>query len=357
MQSRRTNVRRIVYLGTLMALLGVALGFAACGDDDNDNNDGGGDGVSNIRTDKGLAVAALAAEIGGSSGSGEFEADDLAAPSIAEDTATRKAAELSIDRSMPFSAPALQASPDGITVTGYGSATADADSAIVEFYFGRSGGIAEPGADGGGSSGSSGSTEPDTGTSSTNVPVEPQPAPAEHANLQVPEVQPITEAELQPVIDALVAAGIPRDQIEYLGQGYYDPYFASATLRATVADVNAVDGVVNAASTAAAGIPNFQLQSTHVSYTVSDCAALERAAMEVALEDARERGEVMAEVLGVGLGAITGAANYSYAPYGGTPCDTGYFGGPIPLGGIEFAQGQPREVQVFAQLNVTFAMQ
>jgi uncharacterized protein YggE len=335
-----------------VALLAIALGFAACGDDDDDGNNGG-DGVSNIRTEKGLAVAALAAQIGGDSGGAE--SDDLTAPSIAEDTVARDAAGLTIDRSMPFSAPALQASPDGITVTGYGSATADADSAIVEFYFGRSiEGIAEPGADGSGSSGSSGSTEPDTGSSSSDV----EPQPAEDLPLtQVPEVQPITEAELQPVIDALVAAGIPRDQIEYLAQGYYDPYFASATLRAPVADVNAVDGVVNAASTAAAGIPNVQLQSTSVSYTVSDCAALERAAMEVALEDARERGQVMADVLAVGLGAITGAANYSYAPYGGTPCDTGYFGGPIPLGGIEFAQGQPREVQVFAQLNVTFAMQ
>ena len=191
---------------------------------------------------------------------------------------------------MPFSAspasarPARTASPSPATVPR--RRRRQRDRRVLGF--GRGGGIAEPGADGSGSSGSSGATEPDTGTSSSDVdPVEPQPAPAEDiARSQVPRSNQLSEAELQPVIDALGAAGIPRDQIEYLAQGYYDLHFASATIRATVADVNAVDGVVNAASNAAAGIPNVQLQSTNVSYTVSDCAALERAAMEVALEDA-----------------------------------------------------------------------
>ena len=64
---------------------------------------------------------------------------------------------------------------------------------------------------------------------------------------------------------------------------------------------------------------------------------------------------MFARALGVGVGAVTGASNYSY--FGGTPCDPGFYPGPYPLGGITYAQGQPREVQVIANIGVTYAMQ
>jgi hypothetical protein len=63
-----------------------------------------------------------------------------------------------------------------------------------------------------------------------------------------------------------------------------------------------------------------------------------------------------AEVLGVGLGGVTGASNYSYAPYGGTPCGSSTYG-PYPLGGVAYAEGGTRTVEVFAQISVTYAIQ
>ena len=160
---------------------------------------------------------------------------------------------------------------------------------------------------------------------------------------------------LQPVIDAIVGAGVPRQDVEFIGQSYFDKFSSSATLRAKVGNVDAVDGVVKSSNDAAAGLAGVVLNSTNVSYTVKDCTALEEAAMRVAVEDAKERSAVFARSLGVGVGAVIGASNYSY--FGGTPCDPGVYPGPYPLAGIAYAQGQPRQVQVIANISVTYAIQ
>ena len=236
--------------------------------------------------------------------------------------------------------PSLQQGQTGITVQGYGSATADADSAVLELYFGsKVDGIEPlPVPETRGESGISG------GAVAPSSPQSDQPS------------QPFTEADLQPVVDAIVAQGVAREDIEVIITSY-DPYYTSATIRATVRNLDALQGIVDAATAAAAGLATAQLQSTNAYYTVADCASLERAAMQAAVEDARGRGAAFAEVLGVGLGAVTGAANYSYSPFGGAPCGSNY-GGPYPLaGGVAYAQGQASQVQLVATVSITFAIQ
>jgi uncharacterized protein YggE len=312
----------------------VAFGGGAC------NGDDGGDD-SQIRAQKGLAVAAASANIGRSSTtSGDDAAVNPFAPAVGEGASDDT--DLSpADRGLfsPEYGLAAQQSNDGITVIGSGSASAAADNAIIEFYFGTYADGVKPDA-------------PATDTGSSGGSTGSEPAPDDTA---LQEADPITEADLQPVIDALVGAGVARDDIEFIGQSYYDPYFTSATLRATVRDLGNVDGAVEAARNAAGGVPNVQLQSTNVSYTLEDCAALESAAMEAAVEDAGERSQALATVLGVGIGAVTGASNYSYSPYGGTPCASGYYG-PVVMGGVAYEAGQASEVTVFAQVSVTYAI-
>lgn len=327
---------RFWIIGAVMALL--AFGAVACNGDD-----GGDSGDPQIRTQKGLAVAAASANIGRSSTTGDENTDkNPFAPAIGEgsaDDAGFSSTDIGRGPFSPYYGFTAQQGTDGITVIGSGSASAAADNAIIEFYFGTSGGVRPdaPVTDTGSSSGGSTGSEP----------------AADDAALQ--EADPITEADLQPVIDALVGAGVARDDIEFIGQSYYDPYFAAATLRATVRDISNVDSAVEAARNAAGGVPNVQLQSTNVSYTLEDCASLETAAMEAAVEDAGERSQALATVLGVGIGAVTGASNYSYSPYGGTPCASGYYG-PVPLGGVAYEAGQVNEVMVFAQISVTYAI-
>ena len=326
----------------LIAVLALALVSAACGGDD------GGEQAS-IRTQKGLAVAAISGQLGGDQTGTQTGAS--AVPNTDGDdseTADRSSSGAGLGFAGMDYSPALQTGQNGITIQGYGSATTDPDSAIIEFYFSRTSYDGEPKPVPG---------EPDTGTSSGSSSGSETVITERDAAAAVEgQVDAITEADLQPVIDAIVGAGVARDDIEFIGQSYFDVYYATATLRATVGDIDSLDAVVAAAKGAVANLGDIYLTSTNVSYTVSDCAALEKAAMEAAVEDANERGAAFADALGVGLGGIIGASHYSYAPYGGTACD-GNFAGPYPMGGIVYAEGTRGTVQVFANISVTYAIQ
>lgn len=320
---------------TVLAALGLAaVALAACGG-------GGGDGdEAAIRTQKGLAVAAAAQTLGlGGESSGQSDENSTPAAPGAPDVVTGGAGRDSVAPDVaPFPYSPVQQSQDGITVQGYGSASADADSAIIEMYFGSKVTGVEP--------------QRDTSSSSGGAGTEPVAPPSE-PSLQ--EAQPITEADLQPVVDAIVSQGVSRDDIEVLVQPSYEPsYGGSATIRATVRNIDTVDAVVGAATTAANSLTTTSLQSTSVTHTVSDCAALEQAAMEAAVADARERGSNFAKVLGVTLGAVAGASNYSSFPYG-SPC-SGY-SGIVPLDGVAYAEGQARQVELVTTVAVTFKIQ
>jgi len=317
-------------LGSLLAvaLLGGLVAWAA---------DENAAPVSAVRTQKGLNVAAITQGLA----SGE-ESDTVSGgtgapiPVPPGFRSTGLDAGIARDAERYAGAPLLQQGTNGITVQGYGSATADADAAIVEFYFSRNGPVADSGTR---------SSEPGF-SGGVAEPAAPQ-------DLQ--EVAQITEADLQPVIDAIVAAGVARNDIEFISQPYFDKYYSSATLRVNVGNVDSVDAVVTAATNAATGLSEVLLSGTNVSYTVNDCAALERAAMQAAVEDASERVGVFASALGVGFGSVIGASNYSY--FGGSPCDPGFYPGPYPLAGVSYAEGQPRQVQVIANIAVTYAIQ
>jgi uncharacterized protein YggE len=333
-------------------LLGLAaagaLLLSACGGSDGDS----GDSTSNIRTDNGLAVAAIGAgfdprlKAESDQDGAEQTSDRIGAPGFPDaDTVATD------DRLSPYYAPSFQEGGSGITVQGYGTASADADSAIIELYFfANGGGGVEP----------QPAPAPDTSSrssdGSTGIAVGEPASPGGDFGDRLQTVDPITEAQLQPVIDALVGAGVPREDIEFIGQGYYDKYSSSATLRATVSNLAVLDAAVNAATAAAANLGPIQLSSTNVVYTIADCAALESAATKAAVDDAKDRGIAFAQALGVDIGAITGASNYSYSPYGGSACGSAY-GGPYPLAVDSASASGSRTVQVFANVSVTYAIQ
>ena len=329
--------------GALAALLTVlAISAIACSGDD-DDDDGGGS-VSEIRTQKGLTVANVD-QFGGGTNAESADGDDA---SIGEGAAPAAPAvdvgfggdEVIGRLGGGFAPDALQqtGSGGGLTVQGYGTATADADSARVEFYFGRytEGEIRfdepVPPDAGSGSSGSDGD----------DIAEGAQPGAAE----------PITEAELQSVIDALESAG--ADEVEFVEQPYYDAYWASATLRATVSDLETLDGIVDAGNSAAANLGDISLQSSNVMYTVSDCSALQQAALATAIEDAGDNAQTFAAALGVTAGEMIGASNLSWYPNDGSGCDS--YWGYYPVEDIGFVGG-PAEVSAYAQVAITYAMQ
>ena len=347
-------MKRLLRYTALLMLLLVPLALVACGDDDDDgggstNVDTSDDGDSfvssgEIRTSKGLTQAALNAGFG-SSNAGSDDGAELVADTGVRSSAGSAGAPAALpaadDSYLPLggdstkssdaSALAQAGSGGGITVTGYGTAEADADGGVIEFYFGNNGVYAEPAFP-------DGDIRTPDGTTGGSI----------------------TEEDLQPVIDALVGAGVAADDIELVGQGYYDPYYASATLRATVRDINILEAAANAGSEAAAGLGDIALQSTNVTYTLSNCEAMERAALETAAEDAADSAAVLADVLNVGLGAITAASDYSYPYYypyyggGEQVCASSYYGAMPFYSGVSLPGD--KTVEVFGSISVTYAI-
>lgn len=323
-------MRARLALSAVIALSVLALIAVACGR--------GEGGEAAIRTEGGLAVAA---RLGGEGLAGDTlvprQGLPAAGPAAGQGGVVGEGVTaVGEPGAAPFFLRAQQQGQTGITVQGFGSATAQADRAVLELFFGSE--------------------------AVSRVKPMPEPAPgfpegetAPEMPSPPPEVTPITEDDLQPVIEAIVAQGVDRDDIEVLTE-FYDPYFSSATVRVTVGDVAAVDGIVEAARTAAEGLEEIGLQSTSVLYTVSDCLALERAAMRAAVDDAGQRAAAFAQVLGVGLGPVVGASTYSYSPFGGGPCEPD-LGGPYPLSRPPYARGQSPQVQLIAIVSVTYAVQ
>jgi uncharacterized protein YggE len=342
----------------MAVVLAAAALFVACNGGDSDDNGGDTTGAldpSDIRTEKGLAVAAAGQALGADFGL--ESTDDFASanntggsdggiaigtpipPGVPQGLADESRIGVGI-APYPFT-PALQAGAAGLTVQGYGSATAAADEAVIEMWFHRDGYDQPfpeplPGTDDSGSGSSSGSEG--------DIDFLEEPAP----------VDPITEADLAPVIAALESFGA---DVEFVDEsyGYRDPYYSSATLRATISDLGSVDTAVDAATTAADGLANINNSGSNTYFSLSDCGALERAAIAAAVEDAEERADVLALVLGVGRGAVVGASSYSYSPYDNGSCSSSYYYGPYYA--EDGSTPGSTDVQIFANVGVTYAIQ
>jgi uncharacterized protein YggE len=355
------KIRTFILMTVVLAATAL---FVACNGGDGDDNGGDTTGTldpSSIRTEKGLAVAAAGQALGANFG---LESADGAIGGDSDGVSVAPGAPVAVpaptgvpqglsDQSRlgvdiapyPF-APALQEGTAGLTVQGYGSATAAADEAVIEMWFYRDSYAIEPlreptppmEAIDSGSSGNSSGSDGDIDFSFA----EPEP------------VDPITEAELAPVIAALESFGA---DVEFVDQnyGYRDPYYASATLSATMTNLGSLDDAVEAAADAADGLADINSSGSSTYFSLTDCSALERAAMAAAVEDAEERADVLADVLGVGRGAVVGASSYSYSPYGDGSCNSSsYYGGYYAEDG-----GTPgaTDVQIFANVGVTYAIQ
>lgn len=327
-------MKRLAFPAAFLVLLTLSLAFAACGDD-NDKNDPQADDVSrddgNITTEKGLTVAARNAGFGPSGGSlqagGEAFSRGGAGLSAVPMAAAggKQSAGYGGDQSSSNSGSLQAAESGGLTVTGYGTATAPADSAIIEFYFNTNNSYC----------GYPGST----------------PAPNTR----------ITEDNLQPVADALVAVGVAEEDIEFVSQGYYDACYSSGSIRAIARDAASAEAIASAVTTAAGSLGNgIILGSTNVTYTLEDCSAIEAAATRTAAEDAADNVQRLAAALGLGVGSITAASDYSYPwyyPYfGNQTCGSSYYG-PMPFYADTGLSDAPKEVQVFANINVTYDIQ
>jgi uncharacterized protein YggE len=126
------------------------------------------------------------------------------------------------------------------------------------------------------------------------------------------------EETAQPVVDALVAAGIPAADISIITDPsslYASPYGAPlmVTVRFTIAAPTSarIMELLDAATTAATDA-GLYVNMTSALYGVADCATLERSAREDAIADARDQAATQAELLDVSLGGVIASRDDVY---------------------------------------------
>lgn len=196
-----------------------------------------------------------------------------------------------------------------------------------------------------------------------------------------PEVEATPGAEARATVAPIVDAIEARDAVE--GVAVVLPVVLSlyggptpiARIDVTVAnpDLELLTNLIVAVSQAAAS-ERLLIGYVGASFNTSDCDALERDARQAALEEARGRAEIQADLLGVGLGEVMTSADV------GVAAGVGYdgFGVHIPnsdgcaphaayIYGGEFSTSVslPRfdptshtgEVEIHVQLQITFAIE
>lgn len=168
--------------------------------------------------------------------------------------------------------------PAGITTTGYGEASAPADSARVEFLI-----LSEDVFFGG-------------------PPLAPQ-VEATPGAMARDTVAPIVEA-----LEGNDAVESVEVDIPLITELYSQSPLARIEVSVLDPDLEGLSSLVNDATQAAAG-ERLLVGYVGAQFETSDCATLERAAREAAVADARTRAGIQAELLEVTLGEVVAAAD------------------------------------------------
>jgi uncharacterized protein YggE len=181
---------------------------------------------------------------------------------------------------------------------------------------------------------------------------------------QPSDMPAIALADLQPVVDALKAAGVADSDIEISllpGNNYYGkggPAGTGQVLVAVAAPTSErLQELVNVATQAAWGTGKLEVYNIGAKLTHNDCAGLQQRALQQALADAQTRATAIAAELGVTLGEIQYVNDYPAGdPYGMPACG----GQPYPYPEVYYPGWDPSmgaDVRVYRSMGVTYSVE
>jgi uncharacterized protein DUF541 len=235
----------------------------------------------------------------------------------------------------------------GIVATGFGTASEPAQSATLQFlvgfnqFFGMGAPMME-------------SVEIGPGTPETG------PAPV----IEPSATGRLTEDQLAPIVEALVAAGAAEDAIEIAIPAATDVFGLggpdAGEIEITVEQPEAalLIGLVAAARDAAPGA-GMTILHIGAQYEAADCAALIQQARDLAIADAQKRAEGLATGLGVMLGDLVQASETPYfgLPEAGSCAPEGseFVFGPYGPGTYPAFDPESTEAAVAVQVTLTYA--
>ncbi|TVQ16802.1 MAG: SIMPL domain-containing protein [Leptolyngbya sp. DLM2.Bin15] len=178
-----------------------------------------------------------------------------------------------------------------------------------------------------------------------------------------PPAEPLTEAALRPITNAIIATGVPATAIDVDLSGGGGLYGSTNTASVIVTLRNPsqtqVRNLVTAVNDASIGTDIYN-QGVFVNYSVDNCASLLEDVYISAIQDARSRATTMASALGVEIEAVPSVAESPFNLFY-PPCDPEQQGQASSLwGGYGYGAGtyydpsMPAEVQVQRDIFVTF---
>jgi hypothetical protein len=178
-----------------------------------------------------------------------------------------------------------------------------------------------------------------------------------------PAAPPLSEADFRPVVNAIIATGVPANAIDVDLTGGSAGYFGSTNVAAVIVTLRnptqtQVRNLVTAANEAVTGSDIYS-QGTYVNYQIDNCAPLLRDVYMSAIEDAQSRAQAMAAALEVQINPVPSVAespfNLFYPPCGrDQPNASSMWGGYNPAVGTFYDPNMPAEVQVQRDIFVTF---
>lgn len=196
---------------------------------------------------------------------------------------------------------------------------------------------------------------------------------------QAPQVEATPGAEARALTEPIAEAVEGVESVEVIVSPVQTQYYgrfgdavARIDVRLTEPDLASLTSLLYDVTGAAAEERLF-VGYVGASYEAADCDTLEREARQSAIEDARGRAEIQAELLEVELGNVIGSADidaYSGIQFGPYGTIAGPSGGcnpiaPTGLGGesapaVTFPPFDPTsqsdEVEVYRQVQITFAI-
>jgi uncharacterized protein YggE len=192
--------------------------------------------------------------------------------------------------------PTISGDQRNITVIGTGRASAPADFAELQMFFSVRDNLVYP-------------------DYSVEPPVYPTPPT-------------LRRSDLQPVVDAIVAAGIPASDIDvYVGStppvGYVD-YYTSPRIQVRIDQPShsQIQSVIDAANGVVADSDLFYIGQTGAYFGLNSCEGLEANTHQDALNAAQSRAESLANAAGLNLGEVIGISGGDAYPvtYGVYSC-------------------------------------
>jgi len=180
----------------------------------------------------------------------------------------------------------------------------------------------------------------------------------------------LSKDSLKPVVDALVAIGVPADAIQVKiikPRSSALPFPFPSTGTAGGAEIavtieqptrDRLDQVVTTASLAASKNKNFSISSVGVQYSSKDCQALERAAYQAAVQDALNRAKAIAEAMGARMSNVGSAAEPFYNAY--LPACNRNAGESLPFGPEAMSPYDPNapvEVEITKEMFFAFPVE